>query len=79
MKFFYLSSKPNSEGAFEIHDRECEHIPDLYERDYLGPYNSSKEALRKAASIRPKAKACDHCCGKVQDYVIKTSLYKDKD
>ncbi|MBN3518476.1 hypothetical protein JYB62_00555 [Algoriphagus lutimaris] len=61
MKFFYLASSPNSEGEFEIHDRECEFIPDLHEREYLGPYNNGKEAMRKALDLNPKATICEKC------------------
>lgn len=78
MKFFYLSSKPNQDGTFEIHDRECERIPDLYERDYLGPYNSSQEALRKANSLTPEAGLCEHCCGNDEALIVKTSILKNK-
>lgn len=62
MKFFYLSSKPNSEGYFEIHDRECPHIPDAVDRDYLGPFNNGQEALNRVVLKNPQAVTCTHCC-----------------
>ena len=62
MKFFYLSSEPNESGKFEIHERECENIPDLLDREYLGPYNNGNEALRKALNLNPEAITCDNCC-----------------
>ncbi|WP_192350687.1 hypothetical protein [Algoriphagus sp. Y33] len=62
MKFFYLSSNPNEKGLYEIHDRDCEHIPNSYERDYLGPYNTGKEAIRKALTIRKEVTLCKNCC-----------------
>lgn len=62
MKFFYLSSHPNDNGLHEVHDRECEHIPDSYDRDYLGPFNSGKEAMRKALTIKNEVSLCDNCC-----------------
>lgn len=62
MKFFYLSSKPNDFGLHEIHDRDCEHIPDSYDRDYLGPYNSGEEALRKALTFKNEVGLCKNCC-----------------
>lgn len=62
MKFFYIASKPNSEGEFEIHERECDLIPDILNREYLGPYNNGKEAMRKALDLNPKAKTCEKCC-----------------
>ena len=62
MKFFYLSSIPNDSGIHEVHDRECDRIPSAYDRDYLGPYNTGKEALRKASGIKEKVGLCDACC-----------------
>ncbi|WP_051316123.1 hypothetical protein [Algoriphagus vanfongensis] len=62
MKFFYLSSTPNPEGKFEIHDRECRAIPGSLDRDYLGPFNNGPEAMRKAVSINPEACLCEDCC-----------------
>ncbi|MEN2281034.1 hypothetical protein AAGF08_02775 [Algoriphagus sp. SE2] len=62
MKFFYLSSNPNDEGKYEIHERECELIPDILDREYLGPFNNGKEAMRKAVDLNPKASTCKQCC-----------------
>ncbi len=62
MKFFYLSSKPNETGYFEIHEKECLLMPDALDRDYLGPFNNGREALRKAILINPKALCCETCC-----------------
>jgi len=62
MKFFYLSSKVNPEGQFEVHEKECAHIPAALDRDYLGPFNNGREALRKAVSIQPAAVCCEICC-----------------
>lgn len=62
MKFFYLSANPNNEGQYEVHDRDCELIPCSYERDYLGPYNAGKEAIRKAQTLKEEVALCSHCC-----------------
>ncbi|RAI89461.1 hypothetical protein [Algoriphagus yeomjeoni] len=70
MKFFYLSSNPNENGIHEVHDRECEHIPSAYDRDYLGPFNTGKEALRKALAIKEKVGLCESCCtSKVSSFI----------
>jgi len=62
MKFFYLSSKANQNNQFEIHEKECGFIPDSLDRDYLGPFNNGREALRKALSIKATAVCCVSCC-----------------
>lgn len=61
MKFYYLATEPNSDGKFEIHERDCELIPSAYDRDYLGPYNSGKEALSKAQKIKSEPVLCERC------------------
>ena len=61
MKFFYLATEPNSVGKFEIHERDCALIPSAYDRDYLGPYNSGKEAISKALTIKTESTLCEKC------------------
>ncbi len=61
MKFFYLATEPNPDGKFEIHERDCELIPSAYDRDYLGPYNSGKEAISKALTIKSESVLCEEC------------------
>lgn len=75
MKFFYLSSSPNSNGMHEVHERECDDIPDVYDRDYLGPFNTGKEAMRKALAMKERVHLCEKCC-KSKDHSI-ISILKD--
>lgn len=72
MKFFYLSSNPNDSGQHEVHDRDCVLIPDSYDRDYLGPYNTGKEALRKALTLKPEVGLCENCCNSTGHSIIST-------
>lgn len=64
MKFFYLSSVSNTDGFYQVHERDCKNIPDPLERDYLGPFNNGEEALRKAKRMNPEAITCSDCCVK---------------
>jgi hypothetical protein len=73
MKFFYLSSKPEPSGEYLVHQKDCLHIPEILERDYLGPFNSGAEALRKARSIQAKAACCPLCCAVDKVSIIKAS------
>ncbi|MFT4855567.1 MAG: hypothetical protein ACI8YP_001059 [Algoriphagus sp.] len=70
MKFFYLSSECNSEGKFEIHERDCELIPSPYVRDYLGPFNSGNEALSKALNTKSDSVLCAKCSSASNVYHI---------
>ncbi|RPA67832.1 hypothetical protein EF405_12725 [Cyclobacteriaceae bacterium YHN15] len=65
MKFFYLSTNDNDQGFFEIHERECPHLPPLLQRDYIGLFNSAKEALKKAINFNPNASLCSICSQKL--------------
>ncbi|WP_040490489.1 hypothetical protein [Indibacter alkaliphilus] len=64
MKFYYLSTKANSASQFEIHHRDCPHLPNSEQREYLGAFNSGKEALQMAIHANPNASLCPHCCPK---------------
>jgi len=77
MKFFYLSTQLNTEGKFEVHERDCDLIPSAYDRDYLGPFNSGKEAISKASSLKSNATLCPNCSS--TSYVAVFSRLKKQD
>jgi hypothetical protein len=70
MKFFYLSTVENSDGFFEIHERDCPSIPGAYDRQYLGPFNSESEAFRLAMKTEPSISLCQECCRAENDPII---------
>jgi len=74
MKFFYMSSLPNSEGQFTVHDRDCFDIPSIYERDYLGPFNTALEALRYASTKEISVITCMKCWSKNEIYSVKSEI-----
>lgn len=61
MKFFYLASLPNIEGQFIVHDKDCLDVPSIYDRDYLGPFNSALEAFRSITLKRSNINICRKC------------------
>jgi hypothetical protein len=77
MKFFYLSSQPNIDGLFEVHEKDCEIIPESIDRDYLGPFNNGKEALRRAVQINMDATLCPKCCAGISHAIIFTQKSKE--
>lgn len=62
MKFFYLSSLPSKDSNYEVHDKDCPLIPDPINRDYLGPFNNGREAMRKALTLKSSVVLCNQCC-----------------
>jgi hypothetical protein len=61
MKFFYISSKVDSANNKVIHERDCQSIPSIYDRDYLGPFNSALEASRTASQKATNLTICPTC------------------
>lgn len=76
MKFYYLSTQVNSDGKRVIHERDCKMIPSRYERDYLGPFNSSLEALRTESQKNPNVTNCCYCGKKKEIYSLNKELNK---
>lgn len=77
MKFFYLSSLPNKDSKYEVHDKDCPLMPDPINRDYLGPFNNGREALRKAMQIKEASVCCEVCCGSGLDPLIVQSIRRE--
>jgi hypothetical protein len=77
MKFFYISSQSNQLGQFEIHEKECENIPEAIDRDYLGPFNNGREALRKAQLMQQASVCCERCCNTSFEASFNQSKKKD--
>jgi hypothetical protein len=78
MKFFYLSTKCNSSGKYEIHERNCVHIPPILDREYLGPFNNGREALRRAINLNPNASLCPVCCNySIEEVILASSDIKN--
>lgn len=70
MKFFYLTSFPDPEGQFIVHDRDCLDVPSIYDRDYLGPFNSAVEALRFITLKRGNINICLKCGCSNEIYIL---------
>lgn len=61
MKFFYLSTQASDKGIYELHHRDCVRLPPVSHREYIGPYDNGKEALKKAINFNPNASLCPMC------------------
>lgn len=65
MKHYYINTKcntnPNSNN--EVHSEECEWLPDVTNREYLGYFNNANEAVVSAKNKGySKADGCIFCC-----------------
>lgn len=48
MKFYYSAKNPDFRGKFMIHGDDCNDLPDVLERVYLGIFPNATLALTKA-------------------------------
>jgi hypothetical protein len=61
MKYFYMTSDNDSSNTRVIHERDCQLIPSIYDRNYLGPFNTAHEALRRASQKHENLSICPEC------------------
>lgn len=61
MKFFYLSTQVSNRGSYDLHHRDCVQLPPVSQREYIGPFDNGKEALKKAINFNPNASLCPIC------------------
>ncbi|MBW3469373.1 hypothetical protein [Arthrospiribacter ruber] len=77
MKFFYISTIKNENASYEVHHRECPFLPEAEKREYIGAFNTGKEALRKIIHANPNASLCKICCtGELNKRVTKDKDHK---
>lgn len=59
---FYVNKKAQASGDHEVHRATCEWLPEVENRQYLGDFTSSQEAVREARKYYDHADGCYHCC-----------------
>ncbi len=68
MKHKYYINKRRQTGSGnnnEIHRDGCPWMPASYNAEYLGEFDSSEDALRKAKETYPYADGCAFCCPEI--------------
>ncbi|MGF6849957.1 hypothetical protein QFZ51_005192 [Chitinophaga sp. W3I9] len=59
---YYVNNNPQLNGDHEVHVSTCEYFPMMYNRTYLGGFETCQEAVREATKRYKKANGCIHCC-----------------
>jgi len=59
---YYVNQNSQSNGDHEVHTENCQYLPILANRKYLGDYSSCKPAVDKAKKSYSKSNGCKTCC-----------------
>lgn len=62
MKDYYVNKNAQSNGDHEVHTSDCSHLPDYYNRQYLGYFTGCKEAIKEAKNHYSDVDGCFYCC-----------------
>lgn len=60
-KHYYVNKNAQSNGDHEVHTGECQYLPLSENREYLGYFDSCKDAVKKAKEIFSKSNGCYFC------------------
>lgn len=59
---YYVHTKTDDEGDYEVHVSDCSWLPNEENRKYLGNFNNCKEAVTEARKYFSPVNGCKHCC-----------------
>lgn len=60
-KKYYVSKQAQPDGYHEVHDEECQFLPQPNNREYLGIFASCYPAVVAARAKYDKADGCKFC------------------
>lgn len=63
-EIFYVGILVDKENEHELHRASCEKCPNQKDRIFLGRFENSKDAMKKAKEHYEKVHSCDICCEK---------------
>jgi hypothetical protein len=59
---YYVNTKRQSTGDYEVHTESCPWLPGVDSRLYLGMFYDCHAAVQKAARHVKPVNGCYHCC-----------------
>ncbi len=59
---FYVNKNAQNNGDHEVHRATCSWLPTPENRQYLGEFWTSQEAVREAKKYYYRANGCYYCC-----------------
>ncbi|WDF46469.1 hypothetical protein PQ459_16395 [Chryseobacterium sp. KACC 21268] len=61
MAKYYVNKKAQSNGDHEVHNLDCQYLPSLENRKYLGEFSSCKEAVKESKKTYSDSNGCKTC------------------
>lgn len=58
---YYVNTHPGSHGRHEVHHEGCADMPRIEYRQYLGMFETTKQAIAMARIVYEKVINCKHC------------------
>ena len=62
LEYYYVNKNTDAQGNHEVHRESCAYLPQPTNREYLGYFSNSHDAVYKAKQQYPTADGCWHCC-----------------
>lgn len=62
MKTYYVHTRKDAEGDYEVHAYGCDKMPESENRVYLGLFSNCENAVVEAKKYRNPVNGCIHCC-----------------
>ena len=63
-KSYYLNKNAQATGEHEVHTSDCRYLPIVANKIYLGVFDNSEDAIRKARLYYHNVDGCRFCCPK---------------
>ena len=58
---YYVNKKTQANGDHEVHREDCNYLPSVGNRLYLGEFSSCQVAVRKAKETYRQSNGCYYC------------------
>ncbi|UWY28116.1 hypothetical protein N4T20_20635 [Flavobacterium sp. TR2] len=58
---YYVNQNAQKNGDHEVHTENCQYLPSIANRKYLGDFSSCKPAVDEAKKTYSKANGCKIC------------------
>lgn len=59
---YYVNNNAQASGDHEVHTSTCYYFYMIYNRTYLGEFETCQEAVREAKKRYSRANGCKECC-----------------
>jgi len=58
---YYVNKNAQPTGEHEVHTENCQYLPDINNRQYLGYFDGCREAIQEAKKYYSNVDGCYYC------------------